>query len=125
MGKDRQGRLLSCLALAWLVAGLLVHALPAPAAGLVQGWQRDAVLAVDGAGDQGMLPSPLKPRHLRGQRSPRTTFDNDADSDTLATANTGGVGPLGTAPFFLFDNQRRGPATPRPAHRPRDPPRRA
>ncbi|MGE0423385.1 MAG: hypothetical protein AB7O88_14050 [Reyranellaceae bacterium] len=122
MGKDRRGRLLSYLALAWLGVGLLVHALPASAAGLVQGWQRDVVFDIDSADDPSVLPSPLRSRDLRGQRSPRTPLDSGADSDALAVARAGPIGPAGGTSFFLFDTERRGLATPRLAHRPRDPP---
>ena len=122
MGKDRRGRLLSYLALAWLGVGLLVHALPASAAGLAQGWQRDVVFDIDGADDQGVLPSPLRTRDMRSQRSPRTPFDDGADGDAFSVAHACLIGPAGGASFFLFDTERRGLATPRLAHRPRDPP---
>lgn len=124
MGKDRQGRLLSYLALAWLVAGLLVHALPASAASPAQGWQGAAAFDIDSAGDQGILPYPLKPLELRGQRSPRASRDDGADSDTLSPAHACGVGLVGEASFFLFDSERCSRATRRLTHRPRDPPRR-
>ncbi len=122
MGKGRQGRLLSYLALAMVIVGALVHGLPASASP-PYGWQRGASIDVAGAGDHGVLPGPLQPRELREQRSPRASLDNGADSDTLAAAFGGAVDPVGRFSFFLFDSERSGATTPRPAHRPRDPPR--
>lgn len=124
MGKDRQGRLLSYLALAIImVIGALAHGLPASAANSQVSWRLDSVFDAGGAADHGILPSPLQPRDLREQRSPRASLDNGADSDTLAASFAGPFDPVGRFSFFFFDSERAGASTPRLAHRPRDPPR--
>jgi hypothetical protein len=123
MGKGRQGRLLSYLALAMVIVGALVHGLPASAAQQLPAWQLDAIVDAASAGDHGILPGPLQPRDLRDQRSARASLDNGADSDTLVATDACAIGPVGNLSFFLFDSERCSVPTPRLAHRPRDPPR--
>ncbi len=125
MGKDRQRRLLSYLALAMVIVGAFVHGLPASAASPLQSWQRDAVIGGAGGGDHGVLPGPFQPRELREQRSQRASLDSGGDGDMLASADACAFGPVGSPSFFLFDSDRCGASAPRLAHRPRDPPRSA
>jgi hypothetical protein len=123
MGKGRQGRLLSYLALAMVIVGALVHGLPASAAQPKPAWQLDAIVDAADPIDHGVLPNPLQPRELRDQRSVRASLDSGADSDTLAATDVCAIAPVGNLSFFLFDGERCSVPTPRLAHRPRDPPR--
>ncbi|MBV9836295.1 MAG: hypothetical protein JO055_17885 [Alphaproteobacteria bacterium] len=125
MGKGRQGRLLSYLALAIIiVVGALVHGLPASAASSpLSEWRYDAAIGSADAGDHGILPGPLQPRDIRDQRSPRGSVDNGIDGDTLAAADAGAIELAGRFSFFLFDSDHCSALALRLAHRPRDPPR--